>query len=62
MSNERKHDDMVYQMAISVAKNMLKNGIVNLEEYNRIDTILLKKYRPYLGSLFSDNACRLSEN
>ena len=56
MSNERKHDDMVYQMAISVAKNMLKNGIVNLEEYNRIDTILLKKYRPYLGSLFSDNA------
>ena len=26
MSNERKHDDMVYQMAISVAKNMLKNG------------------------------------
>ena len=62
MSNERKHDDMVYQMAISVAKSMLKNGIVNREEYNRIDTILLKTYRPYLGSLFSDNACRLSEN
>ena len=62
MSNERKHDDMVYQMAISVAKSMLKNGIVNREEYNRIDTILLKKYRPYLGSLFSDNAGRLSEN
>lgn len=55
MSNERKHDDMVYQMAISVAKSMLKNGIVNREEYDRIDTILLKKYRPYLGSLFSDN-------
>ena len=34
MSNERKHDDMVYQMAISVAKSMLKNGIVNREEYN----------------------------
>ena len=32
MSNERKHDDMVYQMAISVAKNMLKNGIVNRED------------------------------
>ena len=62
MSNERKHDDMVYQMAMSVAKSMLKNGIVNREEYNRIDTILLKKYRQYLGSLFSDNACRLSEN
>ena len=26
------------------------------QEYAEIDTILLQKYRPYLGMLFSENA------
>ena len=42
--------------AISMAKSMLEKGLITEEEYAEIDTILLEKYRPYLGTLLSENA------
>lgn len=39
-----------------MAKTMLENGLITEEEYAEIDTILLEKYRPYLGTLLSENA------
>ena len=57
MTPEQMRDDMRYQAALSVAKGMLEKGLITEEEYAKIDTRLLEKYRPYLGSLLSENAC-----
>ena len=57
MTKEQLRDDMRYQAALSVAKSMLEKGLITKEEYAEIDTKLLQKYRPYLGSLFSENTC-----
>ena len=56
MSKEELHNDMLYHAAISMAKYMLEKGLITEEEYAEIDTILLEKYRPYLGTLLSENA------
>ena len=56
MSKEEFHNDMLYHAAISIAKTILENGLITEEEYVEIDTILLEKYRPYLGTLLSGNA------
>lgn len=56
MSKEELHNDMLYHAAISMAKSMLEKGLITEEEYAEIDTILLEKYRPYLGTLLSENA------
>ncbi len=45
--------ELMYRMALSVAKAMLKKGIISREEYSEIDTILLEKYRPTLGTLLA---------
>ena len=37
-------------------ESMLEKGLITEEEYAEIDTILLEKYRPYLGTLLSENA------
>ena len=55
MSKEEPHNDMLYHAAISMAKTMLEKGLITEEEYAEIDTILLEKYRPYLGTLLSEN-------
>lgn len=56
MSKEKLHNDMLYHAAISMAKSMLEKGLITEEEHAEIDTILLEKYRPYLGTLLSENA------
>ena len=55
MSKEKLRNDMLYHAAISMAKSMLEKGLITREEYTEIDTILLEKYRPYLGTLLSEN-------
>lgn len=45
--------ERLYQMSISVAKSMLEKGVISEKEFSEIDTILLKKYRPTLGTLLS---------
>lgn len=60
MTPAELRNDMLYQMALSMAKTMLEKGLLSPEEYAEIDTILLQKYQPYLGSLFSENTCYVS--
>ena len=56
VSNEKFEAERRYQASLAVAKKLLSSGTITREEYDEIDTILLRKYRPSLGSLFSDNA------
>ena len=45
-----------YQVALVIAKSLLEKGLLTQEEYSLIDTILLDKFRPSLGTLLSENA------
>lgn len=45
--------ERLYLMSRSVAESMRKKGILSEDEFAQIDTILLKKYRPTLGTLLS---------
>ena len=56
MNKDDLRSDMLYHAAISKVKAMLDKGLITEEEYAVIDTILHEKYRPYLGTLLSENA------
>ena len=43
-----------YQVAISIAKSLVEKGILTQEEYVVIDTNLLEKFQPTLGTLLSE--------
>ncbi|MGX6991075.1 SHOCT domain-containing protein [Pseudolactococcus reticulitermitis] len=59
MEKQEVKADMLYHISLSVAKSMLENGAISQTDYQKIDTILLEKYHPYLGELLSPNALTL---
>lgn len=55
MNEEQFEAEKDYQASLLCFKQMLENGKITQEEHEQIDTILLEKYRPLLGTLFCDN-------
>ena len=55
MDKKQFRAERLYQVSISIAKAMLEKGTLSEEDYTQIDTILLEKYRPVLGTLLSGN-------
>lgn len=53
MDKKQFRAEKMYRISLSVAKSMLEKGIISREEYSEIDTILLEKYRPTLGTLLA---------
>ena len=53
VSEEQFRAERLYLMSLSVAESMLQKGIISEDEYSEIDTILLEKYRPTLGTLLA---------
>lgn len=53
MSEKEFRAELRYRMSLSVAGIMLKEGVITEEEYRQIDTILLEKHRPTLGTLLA---------
>lgn len=45
--------EKMYLLCVGTAKTMLEKGVISKEEYAKIDTILLEKYRPPLSTLLS---------
>lgn len=54
MNNEQFQREKMYQATMAIARNLLNQSIITEEEYDEIDTIFTNKYRPSLGTLFSD--------
>ena len=52
MNDECFKDEMQYQASLSIAKAMLRKGLISEEEFDEITEFLLKKYAPLLGALF----------
>ena len=54
MSKEEFKNEKLYQTIMHLARKMLTEGLISEDEYRQIDTIFLEKFRPTLGSLFTD--------
>lgn len=46
-----------YQAAREIAETFRRQRLLTAEEFVEIDTILLQKYHPSLGTLFSESTC-----
>ena len=56
MSEEQFRAEKQYQASLLLAKSLREKGLLTEEEYTVIDTILLEKYKPSLGTLFFETA------
>lgn len=54
MTREEGKREIVFQLTMSAARQMLENGLISEEEYKQFDTRMQRKYRPIFGSLFSN--------
>ena len=54
MNNKELLNQARYQATMGMALRMLKKGIITPEEYTEIETIMVEKYAPFFGTLFSD--------
>ena len=53
MTDEQFKAEKLYQTSLSIAHSMLKKDLITPEEFDAIGKLLLEKYRPILGTLFS---------
>ena len=51
MTKEQFKREKNYQTSRSVVKSMLDNGLITEKEYKKIDTKLVGRYRPVIGSI-----------
>ena len=47
-------NEKLYLASMSMAKTLLKQGLLTEQEYRQIDTIFTEKYRPTFGTLLSE--------
>ena len=43
-----------YQVTMNLFRQLLTQGVIDKEEYNKIDTKMIEKYQPVFGTLFSE--------
>ncbi len=55
MSKEQFENERLYQLTMGFVRSLLEKGLISSDDYAIIDTIFLEKYRPSLGTLFSEN-------
>ena len=54
MTRRQMQNESRFLMTMGIARKMLSEGIISKEDYGKIDTMFTNKYRPSLGTLFSD--------
>ena len=53
MTEEQFDREKRYQASMNMFQTMLKNGLITEEQYTIINTHMLQKYQPLLGTLFA---------
>lgn len=56
MMNKGWDNEFKYQITMSLVRQLKNNGTISDNEYKQIDTIMLGKYRPILGTLLAGNS------
>ena len=54
VSSVNFQNEMMYQATMSIARKMLRDGLISEDEYRQIDTMFIEKYQPKIGVLFVD--------
>ena len=54
MENKNFEREKSYQVTMNLFRQLLKQGVIDKEEYNKIDTKMIEKYQPVFGTLFSE--------
>ena len=57
MNEDQFEREKLYQATMNMFRSMLKKGLITEKQYAIIDTKMLEKYRPLLGTLFSESTC-----
>ena len=52
--SKKEDGEIIYQMTMQAAREMLWQELITREEYLQFDTNMRRKYEPVFGSLFSD--------
>lgn len=47
-------NEIIYQMTMSAARQMLEKGLITKQEYKDFDVKMQQKYQPVFGVLFSN--------
>lgn len=53
MNEDQFEREKLYQATMNMFRSMLKKGLITEEQYSIIDTKMLQKYQPLLGTLFA---------
>ena len=53
MNEDQFEREKLYQATMNMFRSMLKKGLIAEEQYTIIDTKMLQKYQPLLGTLFA---------
>ena len=51
MEYRQFEQDKKYQAALSIARDMLKKGMITADDYRTIETRLASKYHPVFGAI-----------
>lgn len=53
MNEDQFEREKLYQATMNMFRSMLKKGLITEEQYAIINTKMLQKYQPLLGTLFA---------
>ena len=56
MPREEFEREKMYQTTMCIFRSMLRKGLLTEEEYRKAERLMVKKYQPKIGTLFSDLA------
>ena len=53
MTREEFHNEKMYQATMGMVRRMYSEGLISPEEYERVEQIFLKKYKPLIGAVYA---------
>ena len=54
MTKDQGRKEIIYQVTMSAARQMLEKGLITDEQYQKYDTKMRQKYAPIIGTLWSE--------
>lgn len=62
MNKQQFQREKAYGAALTIARTLLERGLITRHEYRTIKTMLIRKYRPVIGSLQEATTCNPPRN
>lgn len=56
MTKEAFYNEKMYQATMAMVRRMHSEGLISLEEYERVERIFLEKYKPLIGTVYAGMA------